>query len=145
MKRFQFSLDRVRSWRAGQAALEGLKLEQLRENLEALKMARRNIAVERSSSEQAVLGQPSIDASELQSLDAYRLHARARIRDIENRERQIEAQLEQQRQRVIIARRDAELLERLKRKALDEWQAASGREQENLAAELFLAKRARRS
>jgi len=144
MKRFQFSLDRVRSWRAGKAAFEGLKLEQLRESLEALKMERRNIDVERSSSEWAVLGQPSIEASELQSLDVYRSHARTRIRDIENRERQMEAQVEQQRQRVIIARRDAELLERLKRKALDEWQAASGREQETLAAELYLAKRVRR-
>jgi hypothetical protein len=144
MKRFQFSLERVRSWRAGQAALEELKLEQLRENLEALKMERRNIYVERARSEQAVLGQPSMEATELESLDAYRLHTRTRIRDLENRERQTAAQVEEQRQRVIAARRDAELLERLKRKALDEWQAASGREQETLAAELYLAKRARR-
>jgi hypothetical protein len=144
MKRFQFPLDRVRSWRAGQAALEELKLEQLRENLEALKLERRNIDVERSRSEQAVLGQPTIEASELESLDAYRSHARTRIRDLENRERQTEAQVERQRQRVIQAWRDAELLERLKRKALSEWQAASGREQETLAAELYLAKRARR-
>lgn len=144
MKRFQFSLDRIRSWRAGQAALEELKLEQLREGLEALKMERRNIDVERSRSELEVLRQPSIEAAELQSLDAYRLHARTKIRDLENRERQMEAQVEQQRQRVLVARRDAELMERLKRKALDEWQSASNREQETLAAELFLAKRARR-
>ncbi len=91
-----------------------------------------------------MLRQPSIEAAELQSLDAYRLHAANKIRDIENRERQTEAQVEQQRQRVMVARRDAELLERLKRKALDEWQSASNREQETLAAELFLAKRARR-
>jgi hypothetical protein len=44
---------------------------------------------------------------------------------------------------VIQARRDAELLERLKRKALAEWQAASDREQESLATELYLAKRVR--
>jgi hypothetical protein len=143
MKRFQFSLDRVRSWRAGQVALEGLKLEQLRENLEALKKERRNIHMERSRSELEVLRQPSIEAAELQSLDAYRLHARSKIRDLENRERQMEAQVEQQRQRVTVARRDAELLERLKRKALGEWQMASNREQETLAAELYLAKRVR--
>src|SRR5271170_7224475 len=139
MKRFQFSLDRIRSWRAGQAALEELKLEQLRENLEALKRERRTIDVERSRSELEVLRQPSIEAAELQSLDAYRLHARTKIRDLENRERQMEAQVEQQRQRVMVARRDAELMERLKRKALDEWQSASNREQETLASELFLA------
>jgi len=80
----------------------------------------------------------------LQSLDAYRLHARTKIRDIEIRERQTEAQVEQQRQRVIQARREAELLERLKRQALDEWRAASDREQETLAAESYLAKRSRK-
>ncbi len=82
-------------------------------------------------------------AQSLQSLDAYRLHSRSQVRDIENRERQAEEHLEQQRQRVIEARRDAELLERLKRKALDAWQAASDREQETLATELYLAKRVR--
>ncbi len=81
MKRFQFPLDRVRRWRAGQAALEELKLEQLRGNLEALREEKQNMARERSESEREVLGQASMAATELQSLDAYRLHARDKIRE----------------------------------------------------------------
>jgi flagellar export protein FliJ len=140
MKRFHFPLERVRRWRDGQAALEELKLEQLREQLAKLWEQRRTIEAERTHSEQELFGQPSMQAIELQSLDTYRVHARNRIRDIENGARQAEVQVEQQRQRVIQARRDAELLDRLKQKALDEWQSASDREQENLAGELYLGK-----
>ncbi len=144
MKRFLFPLERVRRWRAGQAALEELKLEQLRGSLEALREAKRNMSRERSESELEVLGQASMEASELESLDAYRLHARNKIREFENQERQAAAQIEEQRQRVIQARRNMELLERLKQKALDAWQAESDREQENFAAELYLARWTRR-
>jgi hypothetical protein len=144
MQRFHFPLERVRRWRAGQAGLEELKLEQLRERLAQLREEKRAVETERTQSEREVLEQPSIQATHLQSLDAYRLHARDKIRGIENREREVEVQAERQRQRVVETRRDAELLERLKRKALQEWQAAADREQENLATELYLAKRARR-
>ena len=140
MKRFRFPLERVRRWRAGQATLEELKLEQLRKQQAKLREEKQGIETERARSEQEVLGQPSMDAGELQSLDAYRLHARSKVREIENRERQAETQVAEQRQCVIQARRNAELLERLKQKTLDEWSAASDREQEGLAAELYLAR-----
>lgn len=144
MKRFHFPLDRVRRWREGQAGLEEMKLEQLRGNLAALREEKQNIEVARTRSEQEVLKQPTIGASELQSLDSYRLHARSKIRDIEKREGQAETLMAQQRQRVIEARRNAELLERLKQKAREEWQAASDGEQESFAAELYLGRWMRR-
>jgi hypothetical protein len=145
MKRFSFPLERVRLWRAGQAALEELKLEHLREALSKLQQEKRGIQTERASSDRQVLGQPSIEAGELESLGVYRLHTRNRIREIENRERLAGVQVEAQRQRVIEARRAAELLDRLRHKAMEEWRIASDREQETLATELFLAKRLRRS
>src|SRR5271169_5724190 len=143
MKRFHFPLDRVRRWRAEQATLEELKLEQLVDHLTRLRLEKRGIESARTLSEQEVLGQPSIEATELQSLDAYRLHTRNQIRDIENREREAGAAVARQIERVIEARRQAELIERLKQKAFNEWQTASDREQENLAGELYLAKFAR--
>ncbi len=144
MKRFSFPLERVRLWRAGQAALEELKLEHLREALSRLQQEKQGIQTERASSHRQVLGQLSIQAAELESLDVYRLHSRNRIREIENRERQAAQQLDAQRRRVIEARRAAELLDRLRRKAMEEWRTASDREQETLATELYLAKRPRR-
>jgi hypothetical protein len=143
MKRFLFPLDRVGIWRAGQAALEELKLEQLGVQMEKLSEEVRSAQTDRTESEREVLQQSTIQAMELQSLDAYRLFTRDKIRGIENRQRQLEAEAAEQRQRVIRARRDAELLERLKQKALAAWQAASEKEQEGFAAELYLGRRTR--
>jgi len=143
MKRFLFPLDRVRLWRAGQAALEELKLEQIGVQMEKLIEEMRSAQTSRTESEREVLRQPTIQATELQSLDAYRLFTRDKIRAIENRQRQLEGEAAEQRQRVIRARRDAELLERLKQKAVAAWQAASEKEQESFAAELYLARRTR--
>ncbi len=140
MKRFQFPLERVLGWRAGQAALEELKLEQLTDQLAKLGEEKLGAETGRAASDRDVLRQSSIEASELQSLDAYRRHTQNKIRAIDQRRRQMEAQAGEQRKRVVNARRDAELLERLKRKALAEWQAASDREQEGFAAELYLAR-----
>jgi len=143
MKRFQFPLDRVRRWRSEQASVEELKLGQLRDRLAALGEAKQRVELARTKSEQEVLGQPFIEAYEAQSLEDYRLHTRFQIRDIEDQQWRCEQQVVAQRQRVIEARQKAELLEKLKQRALDEWVAANNREEEALATELFLAKRQR--
>jgi flagellar export protein FliJ len=144
MKRFSFPLERVRRWRDGQASLEEMKLDQMRDRLTGLAEQKRSIESERVRSEREVLGQGLMEATELQSLDAFRLHVRKKIGDIQNSERQLEAEMEQQRRRVMEARRNAELLERLKQKAFEDWRKAGDREQETLATELYLAKRTRR-
>jgi|SRR5581483_2808220 len=143
MKRFSFPLERVLGWREEQARVEELKLEQLRAQAAALDQQKRDTALGRARSEWEVLSQRVVEATELANLDSYRLHAREKIRDLEQRVRQTEAQAAEQLQRVLQARRQAELLERLKQKALEEWRAANNREQEALAAELYLANRGR--
>jgi flagellar export protein FliJ len=144
MKRFQFPLDRVRRWRVEQADVEALKLRQLGDRMSGLSREKVRIEMQRSQSERDVLGQASIQATEVQHLETYRRHTLNKIREIEDRERQCAQEIREQRKRFIEARQKAELLERLKHNALEEWQAASDREEENLAAELFLAKRSRR-
>ena len=144
MKRFQFPLDRVRRWRSEQADVEELKLRHLRDRLSSLDQEKLNAAQDRARSEQDVLSRPSIESAELESLESYRQHIRFRIRDVENRQRQVEAEIAKQLQKVIAARQQAQLLVRLKQKARAGWQAANDREQETLATELFLAKLGRR-
>lgn len=143
MKRFHFPLDRVRRWRAEQASLEELKLQQLRAELDRLAAAKRGLEAESARSACAVLGQRSIDPLELTSLESYRTHLKRRILDLENLERQCQAKIAEQRQRVMEARRQFELLDRLHQSAWQEWQGQANKEQEQLAAELFLAKSVR--
>ncbi len=143
MKRFRFPLERVRCWRAEQASAEELKLEQLRAELDRLARERRRVEMEALQASAEVLARPSLDALELTSLDAYRLHLRQRVREIDYRRAQRTQQIAEQRQRVIEARRQAELLDRLHDQAWKAWSAASDKEQETLAADLFLAKAVR--
>ncbi len=143
MKRFRFPLERVRRWRSEQANLEELKLEQLRAEAARLAGARLEVEAEAVRSAREVLAQSSIDALELTSLESYRQHLRRRAYELENLERQSEAKVAEQRRRVIEARRQFELLDRLHDKAWRAWLAEGNKEQERFAAELFLAKTAR--
>lgn len=143
MKRFHFALDRIRRWRFEQANVEELKLQQLRAELRRLGDAKRATETDAAETAKEVLSQPRIDPVELTSLEAYRMHLRRRVYELGNLERQCESKIVEQRQRVIEARRRLELLDRLHHKAWDEWAAAVNKEQEALAAEMFLARTAR--
>jgi hypothetical protein len=143
MKRFTFPLDRVRRWRAEQVSVEELKLQQFRAELARLAGMRQSALTELDRTEKNVLLRPSFDPIELSSLDAFRQHTRRRVLEMESWSRKCAAKIAEQRECVLEARRKRELLERLYEKALDEWRALNDREQENLAAELFLAKSVR--
>jgi hypothetical protein len=143
MKRFDFPLERVRRFRAEQAGLEELKLEQLRAELSRLAAARRKMEADVDASARQTLAQESMDPMELTSLESYRLHMRRLLYDLAHLARQCEVKIVEQRERVIEARRKFELLDRLHHKAHQEWRAVSNKEQEDLASELYLAKSVR--
>ena len=145
MKRFDFPLERVRRWRSEQASLEELKLQQLIASRATGSgaVASGKIEDERAADRKCCRRLHSKRPNFI-SLDAYRLHVRQAASPIWTiAQRQCEAQIAKQRQRVIEARRQFELLDRLRNKALAEWRAGSNKEQEDLAAELFLAKSVR--
>jgi hypothetical protein len=141
MKRFNFPLDRVRRWRLEQLNVEELKLQQLRDELESLAASKRLIQEELTETQREVLGQAYMQCVELETLDSYRIYSRGRIRDLENREWERGTKVIEQRAKVIEARRQFELLEQLRKKSFNAWKTAVDKEQEDLAAELFLARR----
>jgi len=140
MKRFDFPLERVRRWRREQLNLEELKLQQILGERQALARSKQQVRDERDHAERELLAHKSLEPTELQSLDSFRLYIRGRVRDIEARERECEARVAAQRRRLIETRQQFELLDRLRQKALAEWRTAADKEQETMAAELFLAK-----
>jgi hypothetical protein len=140
MKRFHFPLETARRWRLERAGIEELKLGQILAEKQKLAAARGQIQGEIAQTARQVLEKPSIPALELESLDSFRVHVRGRIRKLEDQEKGCEARMVEQRNKVLEARRQFELIERLRQKALTEWRAAGNKEQEDLAAELFLAK-----
>ena len=129
---------------SGLSSGQQLKLQQLRAEMANIQAAQQQLVADRVESEQKVLMQAYIDPLQLESLDSYRQYTAGKVRHLESRKQQWEAKIADQLNKVIEARRKFELLERLRQDALDEWQAAVNKEQEDLAAELFLAKSSRR-
>ena len=140
MKRFHFSLERVRRWRGEQADLEAMKLERLFGELSALERQRAELLMERAEAEGILAAPHAFEAEELSNLDSFRRYVHARCQSLETLKRQQEARIDRQRDVLLEARRQYELLDRLRKKNLVEWRAASDKEQETLAAEMFLAR-----
>lgn len=143
MKRFSFPLERVRRWRLEQLNLEELKLRQVRAERQLLADAKQQARDGFAKSQRDVLSQPALTGLELENLDSYSIHVRETVRGFEKLEQQAEAKVVEQRNRVLEARRQHELLDGLREKALVKWHAEAGREQETLAAELFLSRSTR--
>ena len=142
MKRFEFTLDKVRHWRLGQADVEELKLQKLHLDLRAVDVEREQIEAERADAERIRM-LPGVNAQDLANLDTFRQYIRTGILANVKKRSQCQAEVEEQRQKLIEARRQFELLDKLKQKSLAEWQTAQDKEQEELAGELYLAKRRR--
>ncbi len=143
MKRFDFPLEKVRQWRNEQAGLEEMKLQRIYSELRAIDEGRKRVEEELAEASRQVRGRPVPEVVDLVNLDTFRLFTASRLLQIEDVRRKCHAQVEQQRQQLVEARRRFELLDKLKQKALANWQIARDKEEEELAGELFLAKRRR--
>jgi hypothetical protein len=142
MKRFTFPLETARQWRNRQAEIQEMRLQQLvaeKQNIEDRRVA----LDEELDRERRRIGDGAIDVQRLASLDRYATFVTREQHRLAAARADCERRIEAQRAVLMEARRAFQLIERLKEKALIEWQAAGAKEQEELAAELFLARRAR--
>ena len=140
MRRFHFRLESVLDWRRLHLELEETRLQRLFEELRRIDLAEDRLNTEKTAAERAVLYAPSVEAAELEALETHRAHV-AREKERLGRERaDCQRRIAAQRERLLKAERDVRLLEKLREKRVAEWQLAASREQEALAAELFLAR-----
>jgi flagellar export protein FliJ len=138
MKRFSFSLDRVRALRQEQLEAEELRLAGLYAALKTILEQGRQVAGERRHAEISTdRGCPA----EMIQLAQFRRYLTQREQAIGLREKEQRALMETQRTRLLEARRQHQLLNELRQKQFSAWRAACDKEQEDLAAELFLARR----
>ncbi len=140
MKAFHFNLDRVRDWRARQLELEESALRRMLAERAALEARAEGLERERGEARQAVAGSGSATGQDLAALDAFLRHAALEKRRLAEARAACLQRITVQQGQVLAARRRVEVIERLRERRRAEWQAASDREQENLAADLFLAK-----
>ena len=140
MKRFAFSLERVRQWREEQLAIESLRLERLFAEKSLIEQSWALLEREASESAATVSRVSSFDAVELQAVDAFRRHVIAQRALFAARLADCERRIEAQQRQVMEARRKCELLARLKERKWKTWSEELARELELQASEVYLAK-----
>jgi flagellar export protein FliJ len=143
MKSFQFPLQRVLDWRALQLRTEEEKLTALQYKLASLAQKESALMAAQARSERAVLGQISIDGAQMKALAAFRLRIQSDRVALRANRAQCEALIAEQRKRLLKARKDVRVLEKLKEKRWKSWQYLSSREVEDTAAENYISQWAR--
>ena len=140
MKRFEFGPERVRQWREEQVIAEEARLEQLFS--EKSLTEQRLVVLEQEARESAAVVNRAVaaDPVELRAIDAFRRFAIGQRQVIAGLIADCDRRIADQRQKLMEARRRAELLNRLKDRRWKTWNADLSREIENQAGELFLAK-----
>lgn len=149
MKRFSFRLDRVLEWRrsrmeAQQRELERMLAERARLEAEHALLDAALEAARRSVFEAAAPGR-AVDGPTLVALENFGRSVRQEQGRLARRRAELERSISTQRARLVAARRDFRLLEKLRERALAAWERDYAREVEALASELYLARRPGRS
>jgi flagellar export protein FliJ len=144
MRRFQFPLEaalklRRRNVEGAEAALAQIEGRRMAAIRQAAALEAESAAVRES------IGRTHI----LRGVDLHRADATSRALLVQARAahqaaRNLDGEMHKARAALLHARRDAETLERLREQCLREWRQAAGREEEAVAAELFLARFAKR-
>ena len=145
MRRFDFSLERVRQFRREQAEIEEAKLGALLAERRKIERQREVLAEQRAEAERLALQLPVRSAVELGAVDAFGRHVRSERERLARKIVECDARITGQRRSVAEAQRRYRLLEKLKERRMNEWRREYDRELEILAAEAYLAGWSRRA
>jgi hypothetical protein len=144
MRHFRFRLERALEWRRTELELERAKFEQQMLEMTRLDSERADIEAAGIRSEIEARTWRPLTGSDLRALAAFRRYVIGKEKQIEARREEGRRKLESRKSAMIEARRRCELLERMKQRRREEWQAAADRELEQVAAESYLARFAQR-
>ena len=140
MKRFEFKLARVRDFRRQQLEVEEAKLEVLRAERQALEAGSLRLVNEAAETRNALRATRPVEAQELVAADRYLHYLAAEEKRQAAKMAEWQQRTATQQQAMLEARRRLRLLEKLEEKQLRMWKEEVDREQENLSAELYLAR-----
>jgi flagellar FliJ protein len=140
MKTFRFPLQRVLEWRALQLRVEEEKLAGLQQQLASLLELREKLAAERNRSQSNLFASGTAAGSDLQTWALYQARLIKQQELLKTQLLQCEKLTLEQRQRLLKARTDHRVLERLKERRWRQWVYLNDRELEDSAAEAYLSK-----
>ncbi|MFN7918627.1 MAG: hypothetical protein U0Q16_00930 [Bryobacteraceae bacterium] len=148
MKRFKFPLDRVRQYRKLQLETEQARLERVTAELRPIERMEAELRrqTEEAASEVRAQERTSavVEPGQVATFSGFRSHVDRVNRKLAAHKQEILARIERQRRAVVETRQRHETLERGRDRALERWREDFAREQDATAAELYLARTARR-
>ena len=143
MKTFKFPLQRVLEWRALLLRAEEEKLAVLQQKLAALLAREKALNDSELKTETEMAKSPALSGMDLQQFAAFQLRVRHERGSLKANRIQIEAQCVEQRKRLLKARKEVRVLEKLRERRLESWNYLNDREIESIAAEAYIARWAR--
>ena len=140
MNAFRFPLQKVLELRRTQLELEEVQYRRQLAMLTDLDRERTELEAAGKIAERQIREWNPVAGSELEALGGFRLYVQRKDVEMAGARAECVKHLERQQAVMLEARRRLRLLERLKERRRAEWQAASEKELEELAAEAYQAK-----
>ncbi|HLM99450.1 MAG TPA: hypothetical protein VK335_09230 [Bryobacteraceae bacterium] len=139
MTAFSFRLERVLEWRQAQLELAQAALSRVAGECARWDATLAKLANARAQAEALVQSSGPVNGADLGALARYQAHVEQQRKVALDRRRECGIKMDQQRARVLEARRDYRLLDKLRQVRRAEWESAVDREFEALATETYLA------
>jgi len=143
VKTFKFPLQRVLDWRALQLRAEEEKLATLQNKLAAIVAREKALFEAELQTEIELAKSDTLTGMDLQRFAAFQLRVRSESESLKASRIQCDAQIVEQRKRLLKARKEVRVLEKLKEKRFEAWTYLNDREVETIAAEAYISKWAR--
>lgn len=140
MKTFRFPLEKVLDWRRLQLRAEEEKLSLLQQQLEMLTRRVQALTSAELNSKLGVVKLDSVEASHLHALPAFQAQVKKERAVLVAEKVQQERRIALQRARLLKARRDFRILEKLRERRMEAWTYSYNRELENLASDTYNSK-----
>jgi len=140
MKKFRFPLQRLLHYRRSRLAGEQALLERLMAEQAALEHRRAALEREERMVNESIRRLPVLDSGQLEAVAAFRRFAAAEAVRLAEEAASASARIASQREAVLSARREVEVLEKLRERRLRDWRLELDREMEKQTAELVVAR-----
>jgi flagellar export protein FliJ len=140
VKTFKFPLQRVLEWRALLMRTEEEKLAVLQNKLAGLIARDQALTDAEHQAETGLATSASLNGLDLQQFASFQLRVRSERASLKAARAQCEAQAAEQRKKLLKARKDVRVLEKLRERRWEAWTYQNDREVETIAAEAYISK-----
>lgn len=140
MKKFRFSLEKVRRLRESRLESEQALLRNLLAERGEVERRRQDLDGEESRAMAELRLKRVVEVQELTALEGYRRFAGLERSRLRAAAASLDGRIEQQREALLAARRQVEALNCLRERRLEAWRKEVDRETENAISELVIAR-----